>query len=357
MYGYTTGQVYMLLEEKTGYPTIDKPWLKYYSQEAIESAPFKGTVFQNIYLSNKLYKDEIALIYFGKKITYKELFCNIERSAKAFSAIGVKKNDIVAVCMPAMPETIYLILALNKIGASANLMNPLFSIENIKDGINEIRARVLVVANEVYGRVKDAIPNTKVETVVSCSALNSLGTIVKMVKQVKGIQGTVQWNKFIKNGEQSEYEEADYEPDMPAITVYSSGTTGASKGIQLTNDSINATICEGGQIGFEWKRQDRYLAPIPIWFSTGICASVLVPLRHGISVILEPQYDFEVFFQHIKKYKPNFIISAAGLYEYLIKNKYYCDAYKDFKYIVAGGEYITPFAEQRYNRWLEDNNA
>lgn len=45
----------MLLEEKTGYPTIDKPWLKYYSQEAIESAPFKGTVFQNIYLSNKLY--------------------------------------------------------------------------------------------------------------------------------------------------------------------------------------------------------------------------------------------------------------------------------------------------------------
>ena len=48
--------------------------------------------------------------------------------------------------------------------------------------------------------------------------------------------------------------------------VYSSGTTGASKGIQLTNNSINATITQYEYTGFKLARQDRYFAQIPIWF-------------------------------------------------------------------------------------------
>ncbi len=97
--------------------------------------------------------------------------------------------------------------------------------------------------------------------------------------------------------------------------------------------------------------------PIPIWFSTGICASVLVPLTHGISVILEPQYDFELFYKHIAKYKPTHSISATGLYKYLEKNHYNCEAYRNFKYFVCGGEYITPQTEAKWNRWLSDNSV
>ncbi len=339
----------------TGYPSIDKPWMKYFNKEDIIIAVPKCTVYDNIYNSNKEHLEDIALMFFGKKITYKELFAQIDKTAKALIANGVKNNDNVAICMPALPETVYAILALNKIGANANMLNPLFNESQLTDRINETEATLLIVANELYGRVEKVIPQTAIKTVIACPAVNSLGAIVKALKKVKSIDGTTTWNDFIKHGKNATISVPAYQPNKPAIMVYSSGTTGASKGIQLTNDSINSTINEGVQIGFPWEREDRWFSQIPIWFSTGICAQTLVPLRYGITIILEPLYDFELFYQHILKYKPNFMITACGLLDYLMSKQPKADAYKEFKFLCAGGEYVTQSAETKYNNWLKVN--
>lgn len=339
----------------TGYPSIDKPWLKYYSEEAINTQIPKCSIINNIYSGNAEHLLDIALFYFGKKITYQQLFYNIENTAKAMLYYGIKYGDNVAICMPAIPETIYVILALNKIGANANMLNPTFTEQQLTDRINETNAEVLFVVNELYECIKNVIPNTKIKTVVSCPAVNSLGMIVKIFKRVKNISGTITWNNFIKVGKEIPLSDPEYVPNHPAIMVYSSGTTGASKGIQLTNDSVNATITEGGLIGFKWKRQDKWFSQVPIWFSTGICATMLVPLRYGITIILEPLYDFDIFYKHITKYRPNFMITAIGLLEYLMSIRKYNPAYKEFKYLVAGGEYVTPGTEKKLNEWLHAN--
>ncbi|MBE6816020.1 MAG: acyl--CoA ligase [Ruminococcaceae bacterium] len=346
----------MTTEKKlTGYPSIDKPWLKYYSEEAINAVTPKCSIYENIYNSNKNNLSDVALMFFGKKITYKTLFEEIEKAAKAFVSCGVKCEDNVVICAPAMPETVYSILALNKLGANAVMINPLFSEEQLVARISETEAKVLIVANELYTRVEMVIKKTSIKTVVSCPAVNSLGAVVKMLKKVKKIPGTVTYNDFIKNGKKVSVNNAQYRPNRPAIMVYSSGTTGASKGIQLTNDSINNTIKEGVQIGFEWQRGDRWFSQIPVWFSTGICAQTLVPLKYGITIILEPLYDFELFYEHIIKYKPNFMITACGLLDYLMTKQPYNEAYKEFKFLCAGGEYVTPAAEKKYNDWLKAN--
>lgn len=343
-------------EMRTGYPSIDKPWLKYYKKEDILSTVPECTIYQNIYNHNKEHLNDVALMYFGKKITYAQLFAEVENVSKAFTAQGVKCGDNVALCVPATPETVYAILALNKLGASANMLNPTFTSQQLTDRINETGATVMVVANELYFRVDSVIPNTCVNTVISFSAVNSLGPIVKIIKKAKNISGTTPWNKFVASAKRNPpVPEVPYQKNAPAITVYSSGTTGASKGIQLTNDSINNTICEGVQIGFAWERGDRWFSQIPIWFSTGICASTLVPLTYGITIILEPMYDFEIFYQHILKYKPNFMITACGLLDYLMMKQPKSEAYKEFKFLCAGGEYVTPCAEKKYSEWLRSN--
>ena len=79
------------MEEKklTGYPSIDKPWLKFYQKETILSDVPECTVYQNLYNHNKDYPNDIALMYFGKKITYAQLFAEVENAAKAsFSSLG-----------------------------------------------------------------------------------------------------------------------------------------------------------------------------------------------------------------------------------------------------------------------------
>lgn len=340
----------------TGYPSIDKPWLKYYSEEAINTPLPECTVWENIYERNKNHLTDTALLYFGKKISYGKLFSEIDRTAKALANLGVKNGDNVAICMPAVPEAIYTILALNKLGANAGMLNPTFNETQLTDRVNEMEANVLVVVNELYTTMQNVIPKTTIKYVITCPAVNSLGAFVRLAKKVKPISGTLRWNVFIQQGRGTSYQTASYEKQKPAIMVFSSGTTGASKGIQLTNDGINATGCEYEYGGFGFQRQDIFFAQTPIWFSTGISVTVLVPLIHGITVILEPVYDFELFYQHILKYRPNFLVTATGLLDYLLNKQPRSEAYQQFKYLAAGGEYVAPSAEQKYNQWLSDSH-
>lgn len=72
----------------TGYPFIDKPWLKYYSKEAIEAEMPRCSMYEYIRRENENTQENVALNYFGKKITYRELFERIERAAAAFQRGG-----------------------------------------------------------------------------------------------------------------------------------------------------------------------------------------------------------------------------------------------------------------------------
>ena len=123
------------------------------------------------------------------------------------------------------------------------MLNPTFTTQQLADRINETGATLLLVVNELYDSVKDAIAQTSIRTVITYPAVNALGTFVKVIKKAKDIPGTLPWNEFIRQGKDSgKSESAFYKKDTPAIMVYSSGTTGASKGIQLTNDGVNSTI-------------------------------------------------------------------------------------------------------------------
>lgn len=98
-------------KELTGYPSIDKPWLKYYSEEAINTKMPECTMYEYLWKSNKNHLQNTALRYYEHKISFSEMFDNIEKATKAFTAIGLKKGDIIIMatvtpyqkqCMPFM---------------------------------------------------------------------------------------------------------------------------------------------------------------------------------------------------------------------------------------------------------------
>lgn len=167
----------------TGYPSIDKPWLKYYSEAAINAPLPECTVWENIYKCNKDHLTDTALLYFGKKISYGKLFSEIDKTAKALAFLGVKNGDNVAICMPAIPEAIYTILALNKLGANAGMLNPTFNEAQLTDRVNEMEAEVLIVVNELYATMQNVIPKTSIKHIVTCPAANSLGAFVRLAKK------------------------------------------------------------------------------------------------------------------------------------------------------------------------------
>ena len=83
-------------KELTGYPSIDKPWLKYYSEEAINAPLPECTMYEYIWESNKDYLDDVALRYYGRRIKYGALFRNIRQTAAAFYARKPTGGDFTA---------------------------------------------------------------------------------------------------------------------------------------------------------------------------------------------------------------------------------------------------------------------
>lgn len=137
----------------TGYPSIDKPWLKYYTEEALAMKAPECTVYRNIYNNNKNYPKDIAIRYFNKNISYGVLFEQIEICAKSLKQIGIKEGDCVNLCTAGVPEAIYIVLACSKIGAIANFINPLFTAEQKIDRINDTEAEWIFILDEMYSYI------------------------------------------------------------------------------------------------------------------------------------------------------------------------------------------------------------
>ena len=346
--------------KKTGYPSIDRPWLKYYSKESINAPLPKCTVYENIASHNLQHPNDVAMIYFGHKITYQELFHNIDLSKHAFLKLGVKKGDKVILFTSSTPETVYAILALCRIGAVANMINPLFTEQQVIDRINETSANLMIVLDQFYGKVTGIIQKTCVATLVIVPVAGSMPIMTRIAASISTKQDipysetVLRWDDFIAMSKGlTDNSDEIYEASRPLIMVYSSGTTGASKGIVLTNDGINATISHYQSPDFPYERGNTFLQMIPVWFSTGIVLSVLMPICLGITVILEPVFSKESFAQDIKKYKPNMTLAATSLWIYAAS----CPELEHTNlskmvYPITGGEQVLPKVENTINQFL-----
>ncbi len=345
----------------TGYPSIDKPWLKYYSEEAISAPVPQCTIWENIYNRNHDYPDDIALQYYGRKITYGKMFDNVEVVKRAFVSAGVKRGDNIAFLMLSCPELLYAFLALNQLGACANMINPTFSAEQMRDRINDTEAEIILILDQLYDSLAPVIHEICAKRTIIVPLENAMPFPTKMLahmklkKQIPYNEHTITWNYFIRTINKSISNVPDaYEPGTPAVMVYSSGTTGAAKGIVLTNEGINATLRHYASSGFIYNREMKSLQIVPLWFSTGLVFCLLMPLLLGITSILEPVFSAENFAQGIIKHKPQLVLGATSLWLYTLQEIEKRDIDCSFLcYPVTGGEKLLPETEIAINTVLK----
>lgn len=233
--------------ELTGFPSIDKPWLKYYSEEALNTEMPKCTAYDYLWKSNKDYLNNIALNYFGRKICFAELFESIEKVAAAYQRIGVKPGDIVVFTTVTTPETIYSFYALSRIGAIANMVDPRTSEEGIRDYITETASRIIVTLDVAYPKIKEAIKGTGIEKVIVVSPSDSLGRVLRTLYKVKNRtvrinEDHIYWKGFVAGA--SGIEDVPYKEDRCCIIVHTGGTTGNPKGVMLSNENLNALVLQ-----------------------------------------------------------------------------------------------------------------
>ena len=107
------------------------PWRKYYRNDEMKLEVPDGSIYDYLVRKSENHMDMVALDYMGNGITYKSFLKQIDICSKAFRSQGIRRGDVVTICMPNTPEGLVSFYALNKIGAIANMIHPLSSEEEI----------------------------------------------------------------------------------------------------------------------------------------------------------------------------------------------------------------------------------
>ena len=135
---------YYKQESFTGYASIDKPHLKYFKKGTLVAKLPTMKMYDYMYLRTKKYSTLTALNFYGRKITFDELYSKIEDTAKAFLKKGIKEGDHVVISMPTTPEAVYMLFALNRIGAVAVELDPRTSQEDVRNIIKDSKTKFYI---------------------------------------------------------------------------------------------------------------------------------------------------------------------------------------------------------------------
>ena len=366
-----TGEIQGPLTNK---PSIDKPWLKYYTEEAIKFELGSMTVYDYLYECNKNYLDRVALNYFGRKITFKEFFRNIDVTANAFINQGVKKGDIVTISMPNTPEAAYMFYALSKIGAISNMVDPRTSAEGIEEYIEEAESKLLVVIDVAYDKVKNIKQTTKVEDIITVSPADSLPFGLNLgykakefiehlgTKDKKIIENNdrILWKDFFEKGKTnfSSIAKQETKGSDAVVIVHTGGTTGFPKGVLLSNDNINSVAFQSILTGIDMQREHNWLDIMPPFIAYGVGMGLHLPLTIGMETILIPQFDPKKFDELLIKHKPIHMVGVPSYWGTIINSKKLKN--KDLSYIIAptvGGDAMDVTLEKDSNEFLKNHGC
>lgn len=356
----------------TGYASIDKPWLKYYEESALTYETPSKKIYDCIYDENKDFPNDIALEYYGRKITYQELFDNVESLAKAFKHNGVMENDIVTVGMLTTPEAIYTMLALNKIGAIPSMIDPRSSVKGIQKYLRDNGSDLVIITDLFKSKFKKAMENTPVKQVITSSVLDSVqkwpfnnDKLYKIYEHIGGNEsqfdreGFIKYVDYVHSGKNYKGPTTSkYIEGKPAIIVHSGGTTGFPKAVVMSDKNVLSSVYQGINSGIKFERNESWLGIMPLFIIYGASTGTLLPLIKGITLNLIPLFSPKKLPKILKNKKPTHMTLAPSHFENLINSKRLAN--EDLSYIVAptvGGDKMDIGLEKKSNEWLQKHGC
>ncbi|MDE5888589.1 MAG: AMP-binding protein [Bacilli bacterium] len=346
-------------------------WKKYYDKKDMNFDVPNISIYQ--YLKNKSlannYKDNIAIEYFGTKITYTEFYKNIDKVAKSFRSQGIRRGDVVTILSANTPEAVTSFYALNKIGAVANMVHPLSGENEIKEALNRYSTVMLVAMDLAYSTVQNIINDTAVYKTIIISAKDSMPTLMKIgyevtqgykVEKPKKSEDFIYWKDFIKFGEKYSKDKVTEETkrDTPAVILHSGGTTGTPKGIVLSNGNFNAATIQSERALPDLNREDVILAIMPIFHGFGLSVSITDAFAVGAKVVLIPTFKASEFDKLLTKHKPSVLVGVPTLFEALTTNERMKDVnLSNLKYVIGGGDTLSKKRVETINKFLHEHGA
>ena len=348
----------------TGYPSIDKPWLKYYSEEAIHAPLPEGSMYDYMTACNAGRLDEPALNYFGRKITYRELVHEIDYAANAFSKAGIQSGSIVAAFVLNTPECIASIYALNRLGAVIDLQYVNLSPKEVLANLQATHTQFILTADSFLSLIEGALElgnlGDSVQVIVAPVA-RSLPPLKQLFfpkpKKRSKVKNILHFEDICRSDDcQNGFPIG--KADAPALIVHTSGTTGVPKGVLLSSRNVNAIAVEYKNSLQILRAGDTILNIAPPFVAFGICLAIHAPLCLGLQVCLSPSPDPETNGKTFAFYKPTYFLGGPAHIRNIIQVQKKKRLNLSFVQTIGyGGESISNADAEQYVSFFRSNGA
>jgi len=272
------------------------------------------------------YPDHTATIFKDAKLTFRELNEAVDRFAAALQGLGVKKGDRVAIHLLNIPQFPIAYYAALRIGGIVVPCNPIYTAREMRHQLQDSGAEIIVTLSLMYPLVKQIRAETKLRHVIVANIKTYLPPILKLLftllKEKKGghrvdISGDADTYRFTDLLAQASAKPQPVEItwDDTAVLMYTGGTTGVSKGAQLTHKNILANTIQCKAWINAGEGQDISLTALPLYHSFAMTTCMNLDTLIGAAMLLIPDpRDLEDVLKNITKHKPTFYPGVPAMY-------------------------------------------
>lgn len=405
-------------KELTGYPHIDKPWMKYYEGTYVPQEEPKTNMVEVLKERNKWRMNKTAYQYYGNSVSYEEMFHNSNIASKVLTQVGVKKGEIILNMVPNIPEEEEIWFGATQIGAICDYIDPrpdsmdiMANAKKVFEIIKYEKPKYIVtiapcylamlkpIENELkeFG-INDIILLNPVDSMDEKAQLEYMKDIINYdsLKKGNGIVGFKMDSDYVKQHKtvvnkmiamQKESEAVEEAIKSSPLNIYkykdlvsecknspfeivneselinyighTSGTSGARpKPITLSNKNAIASIAQCGIAGVGPKEGESSLHVLPGFAPFGRYNNdIQTYYNKGINIHV-PEFVFGEFGYLLKKYKPNVIMTPPSFLTALPDCEYLSDETMTYlNKIVYGGDSMNYQTEQKINEWLKEHGC
>ncbi len=317
-------------------------------------------------------RNQVAILYINergeeKKITFYELYVQVNKLANALKNLGVKKGDTVSMYLPMCPELLISILACNKIGAVHSVVYSGLSVGAFVERMNDAKAKVLFTADGTYRRGKiidlKAIAD---EAILQCPTIETIVVVNHTGKpiQISELSGREIFYERLVDGEPAYCEPEWMDSEDPLFILYTSGSTGKPKGVMHTTAGYMVGVATTLRDIFDIHENDLWWCTGDIGWITGHSYVIYGPLLLGTTTVVyegAPDYpDPGVWWKIVEKYGVTKFYTAPTAIRHLMRfGTRYTNLYnlESLRILGTVGEPINPEAWMWYYKNVGKENC
>jgi long-chain acyl-CoA synthetase len=314
--------------------TTPRPWLKSYAEGVPDEIELPtGSLYDLFAASVDEFGDDVALEFFGRTTSYRELGAEIDRAAEGLRLLGVQKGDPVALVLPNCPQHIVAFYAVLRLGGIVVEHNPLYTPRELRHQFEDHGARVAIAWNKVVETIQDFPEDVAVDTIVSVDVTRSMPFLTRALLRLPiararesraalttRVRGTVVWEKLIAAAPIDAHIVRPDSADV-ALIQYTSGTTGVPKGATLTHLNLltNSAQARAWVPTVARGKGCVVYAVLPMFHAYGLTLCLTFAMSMGARLVLFPRFDPDLVLAVVKKHPATFLPAVPPIYERLTR--------------------------------------